>query len=278
MLGDIAPNGSAAANLSVAIQRRFSGKNVPIRATVRESSPFRVRHTEDVSLVVDATAPRQVIALDRNVRLIEDSDLLSGASSSARSVARLEAPAVLRAVAELGDYVKVGIPGADASGEFGWLVKSNIDYAVDSNSRVSTDQASAPMPLVIREIVNQPPSIFVLSPRAGRDIETGESHAEILAELRDDVGIRDWELTVNGRRIDGGARGIRVSNGASSASSISIDERVPLGPGPNKFRLSVVDSNGFGVGLHVRRSDASATNIQCCCARRRNRRLRRSGD
>jgi hypothetical protein len=125
-----------------------------------------------------------------------------------------------------------------------------LDGAVSFPRLAALGAVSAPPPPARQGgsgTANAAPIVAFLSPAEGEPTYTGETDLLVQAVIKDDAGIRDWSLLVNGERVATrrGSRGIRLKNDAVVLDrTVNVRETVALRPGRNELRIEARDLRG----------------------------------
>jgi len=234
-LGNLAPDVSKTDRLTFTVKKTYPSNEIPIDLLIRERN-FNVSVTKELSFNVGEPVAAQVIALKRTVVAKEKTKIYGSADRESPVIARLPQSTSLLATGQLGDWYEVSLP----KGRKGWVETGSVTLKEESVEPVTEEVGEKQVVFVYQEL---PPTILIVEP-AQREFETASKSLTLKGLIKDDEGLKNVEIRVNGRPVVEKAmtRGVAVvPKEKGAALEWRIDETVTLQEGRNIIEIFAYD-------------------------------------
>ena len=233
-MGDITPGDSKTATFNVGVKRNASVKSLNLNLLVTETQfGDEVKLADSFGPPIDQKlAPRIVIVYLNGTITADPADVRSGADSRTPVIAQIPQNSRVNIIGQLEDWYRIKLKELS-----GWI---NAKQITTQNIPAPAALSQLSEPTFIRVFQRMPPQLTLVSPERDQ-IVVSAATINLLAVATDDEGVKDIELTVNGKPVEG--RGFRPLKTGVSQTSIKIKETVPLSYGENQIKLIAIDTD-----------------------------------
>ena len=234
----LAPGDTKIATFNVGVKRTVSISAVRLSLSVQENNfGSETEFTETFNLPIGQTASSEIKIVDLIGRVTSNSaQVYNGAANSTPIIAAIPKDSRVNISGQLDQWYRVALNVRDQE-LTGWLHETQLttaDSSSQSNAQVENSK-------VVEVFQNTPPTLELLEPKQS-DIVIEDRTLVIQARAVANKGIKRIELTVNGKLVNVGGRGINATHGIPP-TVFKIEEDVPLNYGLNTIRLSAFDTN-----------------------------------
>jgi hypothetical protein len=232
-IGEIAPNESKQARLTITTKK--SANIDKLTPTVHVIDQYlQVKHDEPLVLALDSELPLSIMTYKSSVYVgKEDTAIRSGAGTDTSIIGRAKPGTALQATGELGQWVRVEMPG----NKVGWVQRATVSF---ERTSVPVETATSG---VVEILQKAPPLIAIAKPL--NNTKVSSSKIDVSGVIASSMGIQRAEFIVNGQKTQtSGQRGISVQ-GVGSAREQSFAFSVDLAEGENKIEIVAWDIDGL---------------------------------
>ena len=233
-MGDIAAGNSKTVTFNVGVKSNASVKLLRMDLSITDDQfGDEVKLTNSIKLPIDQKIAPKIVVVDLVGTVVADpANLHSGADSETSVLAQIPQHSFVRITGELGDWFRIKLKELT-----GWI---NAEQITPQKITAPMTSSQLPEPTVIKVFQRMPPQLTLVAPERDQ-IAINTETITLFAVATDDEGIKNIELMVNGKSVEG--RGFRSRKTGTPQKIIKIKETIPLSYGGNQIKLVAFDTD-----------------------------------